>query len=155
MQNQNKVFSTQLSHVLLIYIIFIIINGCMRSPFVESVYQNCLNGDQVIVNAKLFCVYQDSVESRPIDDMENPLDTQDALPLAMCPEFVPHASSYSYLTICSEDENPDDSLIEVVVAQWTEQTLESSSNPLDQGPSSTLDFNPMPPSPIPDDLADL
>ena len=155
MSNLHKVLWTSLNRVLLVCIPLVFGNGCVRSSFVESTYQDCLKGDQVIVNARLFCVYQEPVNSRPIEDMDTSVNPSRSSALPTCPEFAPYSYSYSYLTICSEDENPDDSLIEVVVAEWTEQTLDQSSTVLDQGPSLSLDLNPLVIPPSPEDLADL
>ena len=157
MLNQNIALWTHLNPILLACIILVLSTGCIRSSFVDSTYQDCLEGDQVIVNSKLFCIYQEPVNSRPLGDMDIPVNQSDSTGTPVCPEFAPYSSSYSYLTICSEEETPDDSLIEVVVAQWTEQTSDQSSEPLDLGPVS-LDLNPIPtpsPSPFPGELSDL
>ena len=72
--------------VFLIKIILIFGGGCVRSAFVDSAYQNCQQGDQVIVNARTFCVYQEKVESRPLDDMDPPNSSStESSPSSICP----------------------------------------------------------------------
>ena len=124
--------------------LLIAISACSRSPLQGAGNADCDSGDRVIINERLFCVFEESRETRPVqsspDGMAGDLVMAGEPVLAgepnvtendptYCPSITPIAYRYETLTICAE-EQVNSLLIEAVVAQWSTDYAES-----DEGPS--------------------
>jgi hypothetical protein len=100
--------------------------GCSRSPYEGAGAYRCQDGDRVIINERLFCVYDEMRISRPsnmmvdggLSDMNVVAEPSlDDGPI-YCPPELPNAYVYETLTLCTEGEVALE-IIEAVIAQWS------------------------------------
>jgi hypothetical protein len=136
-------FQRKILSIFVIFSLFVIGQSCSRSPYQGSAAYDCEGGDRVILNERLFCVFNELRYTREINsnnmvDQDNEgidLDTgieqtvieMDDMGIGesqvmsqqkYCPPTVPIAFRYETLTLCSAGEISNE-LLEAVVAEWT------------------------------------
>ena len=119
--------------------------SCSRSPYAGAAAYDCDGGDRVIVNERLFCVYDELRVSRPTEMMiDGGMIDVGVLPDApstnYCPPEVPNAFSYETLILCAEGD-VSLPLIEAVVAQWTLEYVQSENS--ERMTNSTMNISDM------------
>ena len=137
--------STKLSlAMIVISSMAIVVTSCSRSPYEGAGNASCDSGDRVIVNERLFCVFEGSRLTRPAEpspeetlageeagtQVEPEMETSagDTAPdetMNYCPMTAPVAHRYETLTICGEEE-VSAQIVEAVVAQWSADYSEES-----------------------------
>ena len=120
------------------------LTGCIRSELNQSAYQDCLDGERIVSNAYVFCVFQRQVSNYTEHDQGlNASDmTSEENLHSECPSFTPYAHEYLELTVCSETESLETSLLESVVRQWSAQYSALSPPPSDQLDQGLEDQDP-------------
>ena len=120
------------------------VTSCSRSPYDGAGNASCEAGDRVIVNERLFCVFEGSRITRPDEpsseetsageeagaQVESEVemsagDTAIDEIVDYCPMTAPVAHRYETLTICGEEE-VSSLIVEAVVAQWSADYSEES-----------------------------
>lgn len=143
--------------------------GCSRSPLEGAGNAPCGSGDRVILNERLFCVYEGARETRPADpstEGQSEMTSGEmtvggaSVPIAgiesiggtlaqtadsemnYCPLTTPIAHRYETLTICGEVEISS-SLVEAVVAQWSTEYADIDDTQSAQSGTDETNSEPM------------